>query len=77
MKKSFFILSVILCSAFVFLKVQAQNEFIQQTDSLKKIIASSTGEKKLHAYQDLIDLNYPDDQIDTKIKYAQEFAEEA
>lgn len=77
MKSPVLVLTVFLFCCLSFLNAQAQKDFIDQTDSLKKIIASAEGEKKLNAYQNLLDLNYPDDMIDAKIKYAQGFAEEA
>ncbi|MDR0232722.1 MAG: helix-turn-helix domain-containing protein [Dysgonamonadaceae bacterium] len=54
------------------------NDFQHKKDSLLKVIASTQGEEKLKAYEILVTrLQFPDEEIDLILQYANEFVREA
>ncbi|MDR0232406.1 MAG: AraC family transcriptional regulator [Dysgonamonadaceae bacterium] len=53
------------------------NNFLHKKDSLLKVIASTQGEERLKTYKELAFLQFPDEEVDLMLQYANDFLREA
>jgi len=76
-----FFIRGLLCLFICFFSTTAihgQNDnFLHKKDSLLKVIASTQGEEKLKAYNTLAWLQFPDEEVDLMLQYANDFLREA
>ena len=75
MKNIYIITFILILFSFTFTYGQTDNQY--QKDSLLKVIKSAQGEEKLQAYRTLCRLPFPDEELDLKLQYTNNFMREA
>ena len=75
MKNIYIITFILILFSFTFTYGQTDNQY--QKDSLLKVIKSAQGEEKLQAYRTLCRLPFPDEELDLKLQYTNDFMREA
>lgn len=75
--KYIFTLSIILVYLLSSVTVSGQIYFRQQKDSLLQVIHSTQGKEKLEVYKKLCMLPVPPEELDTYLKFSDDFIEEA
>jgi AraC-like DNA-binding protein len=77
MKRTFRLLTIVLFYLIFTTSALGQKSYQEQRDSLLQEIKSSEGEEKLKAYSSLTGISFPNEEIDLKLKYIEDFILEA
>jgi len=71
------IVSLLICFFSTTAIYGQNNDFQHKKDSLLKVIASTQGEEKLEAYKQLGNVEFPNEKIDLRLQYINDFIQEA